>query len=252
MSQSGSGQAKGQQTSRESVVKTLTQSGVVLNQATVGSNDNVRLSQNNAGTDGPSETAIVEWVCPESYDMIQYFAEKHRTKFVPRAREQFTGSADDDTELSLETNLMPLAGHKRIVDQPYPVVEVYNTTTGDEMDVEDVDYAHNKITLASDPADGDEIKVFPVITEGTIRYQVIDRFNTVVGNVSHFPTLIRQFAYKNQLNRKTQLHLSGRAQIQDTEKLRLLMDSKRQIVWEDEDYPDQYVSSIGQEVEITV
>lgn len=214
----------------------------------VGSS-NVELLQNTTGTMSP----VLKWTCPRKFKRIDYAAGVHETRFVPRAMETITGSTNDDTTVSLNTNILPIAGEPLIDDQEWPVVVAYNATTGTQYDVTVSNYGANEITLGTDPADGDTVKLYPVIGDGVVQYRGIDQFSHEVGSLDNWGTPIQDFSDHDQMKQESLIHLTGSITFRENEVWSLYMDSPSQLVWQDADYPEgDYVSTIEQKVDVSV
>lgn len=210
---------------------------------------NVSRSQNSSA--GYKE--ILTWTVPEKYTELRYAAGRHITKAELRSMETITGSTGDDTVVDLTTNIRPITGEPEIADQPYPVVVAYNTTTGTQYDIADVDYGANQVTLASDPSDGDEVKLYPAFSEGRLQYRGIDSFGHTVGPLDQWGTPVHVFNDFNQLKNQTRVHMIGSGQFEKSETFALYLDSDQTVVWEDADYPNgNYVSQFEQRVDIMV
>ncbi|MDZ7689247.1 MAG: hypothetical protein U5J64_11170 [Halobacteriales archaeon] len=108
--------------------------------------------------------------------------------------ESLTGSAGDDTTVQIDSNLIPIAGEYDLDDQRYPVIEAFNVTQDTRIDIEDVDYAGNKVTLASDPADGDDVRLFPILSEGGLVLKGFDQFGNQVGVTERWKTPLERHA----------------------------------------------------------
>jgi len=197
------------------------------------------------------ETPILEFECPRKFEEIRYVGRRDPTRFIPRTVESITGSAGDDTVVSLTADIQPPHGETDPNDQDYPPVVAYNVDQGAEVAIDSVDYAANTVTLASDPADTETVKLWPIITEGSIQFEGVNQFNQVEGPVYNWETPVRKWHDFEQNKRGTEINLHGRIFWSRYERLRVTMDSPRQIVWEDSDYPrGAYVSTFEQDVEI--
>jgi len=213
--------------------------------------DYVTLSQNQTSPQRP--TAVISFEVPRKYEGINYVGRRDATRFVPRTMETLTGSANDDTVVSLEADIQPIAGETDMADQDYPVCVAFNVTQNTEVDISDVDYATNEVTLATDPADRDEVKLYPIISEGTVQYQGRNQFDQVEGPVYNWPTPMYRFHDFKQLQAGREVNLHGSVDWTRYERVELLVDSPRQVVWEDNDYPrGEYVSTLQQDVEIEI
>lgn len=211
--------------------------------------DNVTLTSNTPDREDP----VIEWECPRKYDLMTYQGGRHLTKFVPRCKESITGSGDDDTEVELDANIVPVAGETDSDDWPYPPVVAYNVTQGERIDLDDIHYGSNTVTLASDPNDGDDVALFPVMADGVVKYVGHDQFGNRVGSLDTYGIPLHVFHDFEHDRNETQIHLTGAVSWEEAESLALYVDSPDQIVWADDDYPlGSYASTIEQRVDVDV
>lgn len=195
---------------------------------------------------------ILAWTCPDKFSRIDWVGRNHPVKFRPRTVETLTGTANDDTVVSLNSNIVPVAGETRLAEQPYPVARAYNVTQGAEVDIVDVDYPANEVTLASDPADGDNVKIYPVVTEGRLLFKGYDQFGHQIGVNERWATPLETWHSMDQRDPDTSVHLGGEVHFQPSEVLSVEVESPRDIVWDDADYPGAFVSELSVEVDVTV
>ncbi|AGC65546.1 head protein [Haloarcula hispanica virus PH1] len=199
------------------------------------------------------ETAIISFECPRKFSEIEYVGQRDSTRFVPRTTESITGTAGDDTVVSLTANIQPVAGETAIEDQDYPVAVAYNVTQGVQVDIEDVDYAADEVTLASNPADGDEVKVWSIMGDGDVQFRLVNQFGQEEGRVYPWATPLYRWHDFPQLKRGREINLHGSVTWEENETVEVLLDAPQEITWEDADYPEgQYVSTFEQDVEITL
>lgn len=217
--------------------RTLTHKG-----AEVG-DGNVDLLQNSTGVMSP----VLQWTCPRKFRRIDYAAGTHPTRATFRTVEEYDGTSAD---LELATNILPNAGEPTIDDQPRPTVRVVDTTTGEELDIDDVSYGSNTVHLAEAP--GNAIKAYPMLGDGYLQYRGIDQFSHEVASLDHWGTPIQDFADHNQLKENSTIHLVGSIQFAENETLALYLNASQQVVWTDDDYPDAYVSNVEQKVDVSV
>lgn len=223
--------------------------------AEVGST-NVSLSQNTVDREDP----VIEWTCPRKFDLMTYQGGRHKTKFVPRAREDYTWTGSDpgdpgtgDTTLTLDTEFVPVSGEFDLEDQPYPSVVVYNITQGSEATIASIDYGANEITLDSAPNDNDDVAFWPVLSEGVVKYVGHNQFGDRVGSLDQYGIPLHIFHDFEHDRNETTIHLTGAVAWEEAESLALYVNSPDQIVWEDADYPHgQYASTIEQRVDVDV
>ena len=203
---------------------------------------------------GPQrETAIITFECPRKFAAIEYVGQRDATRFVPRTTESITGSANDDTVVDLEANIQPVAGEEALDDQDYPVVVAYNVTTGTHYEIADVDYATDQVTLGTDPADGDEVKLWPIMGDGDVQFRLVNQFAQEEGRVYPWATPLYRWHDFPQLKRGREINLHGSVTWEENETVEVLLDAPQAITWEDPDYPEgQFVSTFEQDVEITL
>lgn len=220
--------------------------------------DNVELVQNQVDNNSP----ILKWSCPRKYDQIRYAGGSHKTKFQPRTKQVETiadadGSGtleEGERTVALDNIIQAVHGEEVLDDQQYPVVVVGNVTQGGEVEVVDVNYANNEVTVAeADVADGDDVALFPILAEGTAQYRGLDQFDHEIGPLDEWSVPLHVFHDFDQDKNETEIHLIGAAQWSESETLGLFIDAPHQVVWEDADYPHgNYVSTIEQRVDVTV
>jgi hypothetical protein len=224
---------------------TLSQLGSTLG------DENVEVNGNQV--DPQRETAVITFECPRRFEMVEYVGSRDNTRFVPRTMETTDGTAGDDTEVQLETNIQPVAGEEDLDDQDYPAVVAYNVAQGAEVDVENIDYDGNVVTLASDPADGETVKLYPIMSDGTVQYRLVNQFGQEEGRVYPWATPIHRWHDFPQLKQGREINLHGSASFSENERLELLADAPQEIVWEDPDYPrGEFVTTFEQDVTITL
>ena len=225
--------------------RTLTQRG---REVAYNGNANLNLSQNTPG----EESNIIEWTCPEKFSRIDWVGGDHSVSFRPRTVETVSGTANDDTVVSLNANIIPVAGEKRIPEQPYPVARAVNVDQSTEVDIVDVDYAANEVTLGSDPADGETVKLYPILAEGTLLLKGYGQFDEQIGINERWGTPLETWHSMDQRDPDTAVHLGGEVHFTSSQTLAVVVDSPHQVVWTDGDYPDAYVSEIGFTVSVSV
>lgn len=221
--------------------ETITQAGGALDA------EDVTLSSN---TVADREDNVIEFRCPRKFDHIEYAAESDPVRFVPRTVQEVSGTANDDTVVALNNDIQPVHGEEAIEDQDYPVARAYNVTQDTEVDIVDADYAANTVTLGTDPADGDTVKVWPILAEGTLRIEGFNQFDQSEGVLFQWGFPLRRFHDFQQNKRGTEINLHGRARWFENESLAFRVESPHPVVWEDADYPDAYVSTFQVDVSI--
>jgi hypothetical protein len=223
---------------------TISHTGTVLEEA---GEDAVTLSQNQVSPQ--RETEIAEFTCPSNFDAIQYVAERDPIRFKPRTKETFSGDGATTT-FDLSARIQRVAGEDKLDDQPYPAVVA--VADGAEADIESIDYAAGTVTLASAPADStDNVHLFPIITEGTVKLVGENSLGQDEGPLYPWGHPIYRWHDMEQDRRGTEVNLQGSAIWERNETLVMMLDSPRQIVWEDDDYPEAYPSELEIDVQIT-
>lgn len=226
-----------------------TQNRVISHTGSELGDDKVTLSQNTVD----SLTPVVSWECPKEYEQIEFVGQRDSTRFVPRTMQTITGTANDDTVVALDNDIQPVAGETELSEQDYPAVVAYNVTQGAEVDIASVNYASDEATLATDPADGDEVKLYPILNEGEIRFHGINQFGQDEGTLYPWSTPLYRFHDFQQDKAGREINLRGRVSWSRYESVEVRINSPHQIVWEDPDYPlGGYVSSIDQDVRVTL
>ena len=213
--------------------------------------DEVTRTQNQ--TTPQLDTPVVAFECPRKYEWVEYVGKRHATKGEFRTVQTVSGTAGDDTLVTVDAKLQPVAGETDLADQEeaaFPAV-IAADDAGNEVEITNIDYAANTVTLAADPADGTDYYIFPLITEGTVQYRGVNQFEQVEGTLSEWSTPIYKFADYDQNKRGTEINLDGRARWDHFEEIELVVDSPRQVVWEHAQYPrGSYVSKLEQRVDI--
>lgn len=216
--------------------------------------DMVRLSQNQTDPD-PRRTPILELECPDKFEALEYVGPEHPVRFEPRTMETATiGDADGDGALqegertvALEANVQPIAGETELAEQTYAAVEAVNVTQDAEIDASDleVDYNTNEVVIAeSAVADGDDVKLYPVLTEGSVKWGGKNALGQDEGTLYPWGFPVFRFHDMEQNRAGREITMQGTAEWSHNEHVELRLESARQIVWEDADYPGAYVSEI--------
>lgn len=208
------------------------------------------------------QTPVISFTCPDNFDSISYVAQRDTTKMVLRALETATATDDDgsaaleegERTFALSADLIPVTGEPKLDEQPYPVVQVVNTTQGTVLDSTQfsVDYAANEVTVDdSAVAIDDSLKFFPVITEGTLKIRGVNSLNQPTGPIYPWGAPLYRWHDMPQDKRGTAINLNGSITWDRNEEMEVMIDSPHQVVWQDPDHPDAYVSTFEQDVEIT-
>lgn len=199
------------------------------------------------------ETAVISFECPRKFERIEYAGQRDSTRWIPRTTETLSGTANDDTVVDIEANIQPIAGEEKLDEQDYPVCVAYNVTQGVEVDIVDADYAANTVTLGTDPADGDSVKLFPIMGDGDVQFRLVNQFNQEEGRVYPWSTPLYRWHDFPQLKRGREINLHGGVTWEENEVVEVLLDAPQAITWQDPDYPGgEYVSTFEQDVEITL
>lgn len=224
---------------------TISHTGSVLDDETT---TNVQRHQNQS--DPRRETPVLEFTCPQNFDRISYVGARDPTRFVPRTMETFTGDGATTT-FTLNARIQPVAGEPDLDEQDHPAVVAVDVGAGNEVAIESIDYATGDVTLAAAPADGNSVKLYPILTEGTMKFRGIDTLGHVVGPVDSWGFPVYRFFDFHQDKRGQELNLDGSVSWTRHETVEVMLDSPHQIVWEDADFPGSYVSTFEQDVQIT-
>lgn len=213
-------------------------------------------------TEPQRESAILAFEGPKKFESLEYVGNRDSTRFIPRSVETDTYTDDDasgaleagERTTALAANLQPVAGEKELGEQDYPAVVAANVTQGVQINASDLtlDYAADEVTVAeSAVADGDDVKFWPIINEGTVQYRALNQFDQVEGTVYPWPTPVYRWHDFEQLKRGTEVNLQGRVSWGRYETVEVLLDSPRQIVWKDADFPEgEFVSTFEQDLSI--
>lgn len=198
-------------------------------------------------------TPVLTFEGPKKFEALEYRGRRDATRFVPRSMETHDGDGTA-TAFTLDANIQPVAGEEDLDDQDYPVVVAYDTAAGSQLDVAELNYSANEVTFASAPDTAtDNVKVYPIISEGTVQLRALNQFNQVEGHVYPWPTPIYRWHDFEQLKRGTEVNLQGSVRWGRYEKVEVLVDSPRQVVWEDDDYPEgEFVSTFEQDLSISL
>jgi hypothetical protein len=215
----------------------------------VGTN-NLELQQNAANR----EDWVLEWTCPRKYDSITYSAGDHLTKFSPRSREGVDGDGATST-FTVEANIDPPNGEVIVDQMDYQPIIAIDTADGDaQLTVSGYDFDANEVTFEETPTVGSgNVVMWPIMTEGIIKLIGHDQFNNAVAALDTWGIPLHVFNDFDQAQNMTQVHLTGAATWQESEHLVVYLDSPRQIVWDDAEFPEgQYASTMEQRVDVNV
>ena len=195
------------------------------------------------------ETPILAFECPDKFDWIELVTDRHPTKFIPRTMETISGDGATTT-FAVSTPLQSVNGETDLAEQVFPTIRAVEVG-GSELTIDSVDYAANEITFAAAPPNGaDNVKLYPTVSDGTLKYRGVNQFGQVEGVISDWGTPVYRFLDFDQNKRGTEVTMHGSIRFGQYEKLELVFDSDTQIVWTDDDYPDSYVSTFEQKVDI--
>lgn len=209
--------------------------------------DKVELLQNQVQPQNKSP--VIAFIGPDEFEDTEYVARRHHTNFVPRTVEEHT--ADNTGSIDLSARIQPVAGERELDRQDYPAVVLVNVDQGSEVEITDVDYAAGTISFSAQPND-ETLKAFPIITEGTAQFQGVNQFDQVEGPADRWETPLYRWHDMKQDKRGTRVNLQGRISFSRSERLEFVVDSPHEVVWEDPDYPEAFVSKFEQKVEITL
>lgn len=193
---------------------------------------------------------VISFEGPPEYENTRYVGRQHNTFFVPRTVEEHT--ADNSGSLTVNSAIQPIAGETDLERQDYPVAVLVNVTDGGTVvDITDVDYATNTLHFAAQD-NGDTLKAYPIITEGVCQYQGVNQFGQIEGTLDKWSVPLYRFHDMEQDKRGTRVNLQGAIDFSRSERFELLVESPHTVVWEDEHYPDAFVSRYEQKVEISL
>lgn len=214
---------------------------------------NVNRSQNTTG----SLTEILSWSQPRKYEEMVFSGGRHWTKAELRGKEVFDGDGTDPQTFSLTANIQAIAGETRLDDQPFRSVVAYDTGQTAEIVPDEPDYENDEVTFSGSDAPNnstDNVEIWYVINEGDFQFRAEDTFEHEVGPVNEWPVPTHVFADFNQDKAQTQVHVPGAARFNsESETLKLMVDSDRQVVWSDGNYPrGAYVSTVEQRLDVRV
>lgn len=238
-----------------------TQDYTISHTGSVLGDDSVDRMQNQ--TSPQRETPVLAFECPDNFDSVQFVGRRDPTRFIPRTMQSATLTDDDasgaleegERTIALAGTIQPITGEKDVADQPYPVVEAVNVTQGTEIDPETeitVDYAANEVVIDEGAvAAGDDVKVYPILADGTLKLYTTNALGQTEGPVYPWDFPLRRFHDMKQDKRGTEINLHGSATVETFEEIEVHIDSPQALVWEDADYPGAYVSEFEQDVAIT-
>lgn len=224
--------------------------------------DAVTLSTNQ--TDPQRETAIIGFECPRKFSALEMVTPQDDTRFVPRTMQTVDLTDDDGSgtleegELTIALNapIQTVAGEDELDEQRYPAVVAVNVTQGAEIDAADltIDYHRNEVVVAeSAVAAGDTVKVYPILTEGSYKWHAVDGLGRDKGSLYPWGFPSYRFHDMEQDRSGREINMPGApVRWSHHEVVELRLDSPHAIVWEDEDYPDAFVSTFEQDVTITL
>lgn len=253
MSANGNGGGGGngnQQTTGPSVITSPTNDTRTFNhRGTEVGSSNVTLSQNTAG----SLTNVLSWTIPKKFKRAVIAGGKHFTKAHLRSKETASGDGSTTT-FTLTADIVPTGGETQPADQPEPTVVAYDTDAGAELEIESYDFDQDEVTFKSAPNNAtDNIELWPLMTEGTFQFRAADSFGQQVGPLNEWGVPIHVFPDSDQSKSSMQIYVPGAGRWTENEEILVLVDSPRQVVWEDANYPQgQYVSTLEQRVDVQV
>jgi len=223
---------------------TISHTGSVLDTPT---EEKVTLYQNQ--TSPQRLTEVVQFTCPDKFDGIFYNAARDAIRFEPRSKETVaSGDVDGSGTYTLDADLIPIAGETEVDDQPYPTVQAVQN--GSFLAIESIDYATGEVTLADAEDDTQDLHFYPVVVEGTLKMRGVNQLDQPEGPLFKWPFPLYRFADVEQDKRGQEVNLDGRIDWARNETLEVQIDSPRQIVWDDADHPDPFVSMLEVDVRI--
>jgi hypothetical protein len=227
------------------------QSYTVSHTGSVLGEEYISRSSNQTNPQRPS--AVFSMKCPKKFESIEYVGRRDATRFVPRTTETYSGDGAATT-FDLAADIQPVAGEEKLADQDYPVVVAYDSDAGQQLSVASVDYAANSVTFESAPNNAaDNVKIWPIISEGDVQYRGLNQFGQVEGHVYNWPTPVYRWHDFEQLKQGREINLHGSVTWGRYETVEVLLDSPRSLTWEDADYPEgEYVSTFEQDVTINL
>jgi hypothetical protein len=197
------------------------------------------------------ETPVLRLTVPDNYDEVEYVGPRDAIRFEPRSKETVDGDGSTTT-FDLSADLIPIAGEPLLEDQPYPAVQA--VADGSEATIDSIDYAANEVTLASAPSSGtDNVHFFPILTEGSFKMRGVNTLDQIQGPIYPWTHPVYRWADVDQDKRGTEVTLPWPSFVWErNETLDVMLDSPRQIVWEDSDYVfGSYVSTFEMDVMIS-
>lgn len=199
------------------------------------------------------EDEVLAWTCPRKFDSIVYSAGDHITKFQPRYRENADGDGSQTT-FQVSGRIMPPNGETYIPNMAYQPVVAIDNTDGSQLEVESYNFDTNEVTFKSAPASGTgNVVMWPILTDGIVKYIGHDQFDNSVAALDTWGIPLHVFNDFNQSKNMTQIHLTGAATWEESERLVVYIESPFSIVWEDAEFPNgQYASTIEQRVDVNV
>jgi hypothetical protein len=252
-SNNGDGGSQGQRVGPNVISTPNAETRTLNHRGTEVDSSNVTRSQNTTG----SLTEVLSWSQPRKYEEMVFSGGKHWTKAELRGVETFSGDGTDPQTFSLTASIQAIGGETALSDQPFRSVVAYDTGAGSEIVPDEPDYENDEVTFSGSDAPNnatDNVKIWFVINEGEFQYRAEDAFEHEVGPVNEWPIPSHVFADFDQDKNQTQVHVPGAARFgAESETLKLMVDSDRQVVWSDSDYPrGQYVSRVEQRLDVMV
>lgn len=210
---------------------------------------NVTLSQNQPG----SHTEILRWTIPGKFKRAVIAGGKHFTKAHLRSKELASGDGSQTT-FSLTADIVPTGGETTPADQPEPTVVAYDSNAGSQLTVESYDFDANQVTFATAPNNAtDNVEIWPLISEGTFQFRANDSFGQQVGPLNEWGVPLHVFPDSDQSKSSMKIYIPGAGRWTENEAIVVYVDSPRQVVWEDANFPEgQYVSTLEQRVDVQV
>ena len=224
---------------------TISHTGSVLED---GGEDAVWLHTNLV--DPQRESEIAEFRCPTNFEEISWVGSRDAIRWVPRTHEELEGHSDAD--LSVEADIQPIAGEPDVEDQEYPAVVV--VVGGEDVtdSIEHIDYSGGTVTLAEEAApEDDDVHLFPIVRDGTVRLRGRNALDQHTGPVYPWASPIHKWHDQEQNRQGSEVRLNGSLTWRRNEVLEFLVDSPEEIVWEHEEYPESFVTTLEIDCQIT-
>lgn len=210
---------------------------------------NVTRSQNTTG----QVSEVLRWTIPKKFRELVIAGGKHWTKAELRYKETLNGDGSSGP-YSTTGDIIPIAGETDVSEQPFASVVAVDTdpSPNQTLTVSSIDYDKNEITFNSSVNNAsNNLELWIVMAEGNVQFRGLDAFGNLVAPLDEWGVPTHVFGDFNQEKNTTQIFLPGAGQFERDEELQFNIDSPRQVVWTDSNYPSgQYVSKVEQRVDV--